>query len=383
VRRERLRREAEEARARIAGGQSVRLSHVVELPQWQADGSDSLAAARRMSPAVGEAAKKFAPDAPVSRLLRADGTNGAPAEGEWEHETDPSFRLADSTATDPGRPMPVVPPAAEAPDAAAVLAALSSEDVPAVTEPPTPPPAIAPVAPPTPPPVKARSVEEEFEAEIRAALGTVKPRRWPWIAAASAAALALVWVLRPQPATDKKDAPWLAAEQAKVERSVEAPPGARPAETAPKAVEAAPVQPAKVEPAPSVADASVIAPAPESDGYAKALEEGEKLLKRGRYRQAVSEFKRAVKLNPESVPALLALGDAYLEADAPRNAVKPLETAARLDPRGGRAQLLLGTAYQSLGKNAEAVKAYQRYLEVEPSGEFARDVRSILANLQH
>jgi Tfp pilus assembly protein PilF len=90
-----------------------------------------------------------------------------------------------------------------------------------------------------------------------------------------------------------------------------------------------------------------------------------------------------VKEKPQAVPALLALGDAYLEADKPRSALQPLESAARLDGQSGRAQLLLGTAYQSLGKNAQARAAFRRYLELEPQGEFARDVRLILANLAH
>ncbi len=120
-----------------------------------------------------------------------------------------------------------------------------------------------------------------------------------------------------------------------------------------------------------------------AEAYAQALEEGEKLLKRGKYWKALAELKRAVQVNPESVPALLALADAYLEVDQPRSALQPLETASRLDAKNGRAPLLLGTAYQSLGRNAEAVKAYQHYLELDPGGEFANDVRSILANLRH
>ena len=78
---------------------------------------------------------------------------------------------------------------------------------------------------------------------------------------------------------------------------------------------------------------------------------------------------------------LVALGDAWLEADRPRSAVEPLESAARLDAKSARAQLLLGTAYQSLGRKAEAPKAYRRYLELEPSSEYAKDVQVILANL--
>jgi Tfp pilus assembly protein PilF len=95
----------------------------------------------------------------------------------------------------------------------------------------------------------------------------------------------------------------------------------------------------------------------------------------------VDEFRRAVAARPDSVPALLALGESWLEADKPRSSVEPLETAARLDAKSGRAQLLLGTAYQSLGRTADAAKAYQRYLEIDPRGDFAADVRVILANL--
>ena len=108
---------------------------------------------------------------------------------------------------------------------------------------------------------------------------------------------------------------------------------------------------------------------------------GRALLKRGKYRAAVAQFRKAVELRPDSVPALLALGDAFLEGDQLRNAVKPLQQAAQLDANNARAQLLLGTVFQGLGREKEAVAAYKRYLELEPHGEFAGDVRAIVANL--
>jgi CheY-like chemotaxis protein/predicted negative regulator of RcsB-dependent stress response len=325
VRRERLRREAEETRGRITRGEVVRLSHVVELPGWRGDGADTLSGLmRRMSPAVGEAARKFAPDAPVSRIVLG------PADSMWEQQTAPSFKLSSA-------PPAKVDEAAEAD-----------------TLPPSKPPPIAPVAVNTPPTPPLRPAERDFPAELRAALGAARAH-WPWYAAGGVlAAGALAWFARPQPATDKKDAPWLEA--------VAAP---------------TPAEPRKTE----VAATSVVAP-PQENAYAKALREGDQLVKRGKYRPAIREFKRATQLNPEALPALLALGDAYLEADEPRSAMKPLEKAARLDARNGRAQLLLGTAYQSLGRNAEAVKAYQLYLQLDPGGDFAHDVRTILANLQ-
>ena len=124
-----------------------------------------------------------------------------------------------------------------------------------------------------------------------------------------------------------------------------------------------------------------MSPTADPADYGRALASGDALLKRGKYRAAVAQFRKAVELRPDSVPALLALGDAFLEGDQLRNAVKPLQQAAQLDANNARAQLLLGTVFQGLGREKEAVAAYKRYLELEPHGEFAGDVRAIVANL--
>lgn len=270
VRRARLRREAEQVRTKIAAGEPVRLHRVVELPPREE--GESLGELRRISDAVGEAAKKFAPDARLARVAAAN----VPAEA----------------------------------------------------------PPIAPVVATTPPPQLVGN----------------RRRRWPWVLAGLAAVLAVAGLLRLQPRTERKDAPWL--------------------ET--KAPAAAP-QPLPAAPPP--------APAPDPAGYAEAVTRGNDFFRQGKYRAAAAEYRKAVALRPEAVPVLIALGDAWLEADRPRSAVEPLEAAARLDPKGARAQLLLGTAYHSLGKKADAAKAYRRFLELEPASEYAKDVRVILANL--
>src|SRR4051812_924518 len=66
ARRERLQREEEQARAKIAAGEAVRLHHVVELPERSPE--ESLGPLRSISPAVGAAAKRFTPDARLARL---------------------------------------------------------------------------------------------------------------------------------------------------------------------------------------------------------------------------------------------------------------------------------------------------------------------------
>jgi len=261
MRRERLRREAEEARMKIAAGEPVRLHHVVELPAR--DETELLGGLRRLSPAVGQAARTFAPDASVSRVL---GTGDR------------------------------------------------------ATEPP-----IAPVALTTPPPGAVAALR------LR--------RRWPWLL--GAAALGIAWTLRPQPHTERRDSPWLeSAARGSVEGAAEGP-----------------------------------------QGFADAVARGNEFFGQGKYREAAGEYRKALAIRPDAVPVLVSLGDAWLEADQPRSALEPLEAAARLDPTRARAQLLLGTTYHSIGKIGEAAKAYRRYLELEPSGEFASDVKVILANL--
>src|SRR5207237_3177840 len=58
VRRERLRREADEVRAAIAAGKPVRLVHALELPAWE-EGAPPAAPQRRISPAVSDEAKQL------------------------------------------------------------------------------------------------------------------------------------------------------------------------------------------------------------------------------------------------------------------------------------------------------------------------------------
>jgi CheY-like chemotaxis protein len=75
LRRERLRREMEQARARIASSEPVRLHHVVALPACSE--SESLGDLRRISAPAGEAARTFAPDVPLARL-RTVGASDTP-----------------------------------------------------------------------------------------------------------------------------------------------------------------------------------------------------------------------------------------------------------------------------------------------------------------
>lgn len=349
TRRERLRREAEEARQAIAAGRPIPLTHVLELPPTPAGNDAMPEGARRMSVAVGEAAKRFAPDLPIARFVAAprpaDGSSvtprvtasGAAAAARSSASEQIGAALADALAAQvdgANEPTPGVPldDAEAAHSAAPTTSSLHS----------------------------ARSTPMLRSVVIVAVL----------VALAGVGALT-VW--RRHPATPS-GGPIAEPERGNAAASVvPAPPSGTAAQdsTAPASDSGE---------APPTSSSSKSAPSDALE-YARAFSTGEALLKQGRYRAAIAEFRRAVELRPESVPALTALGDAYLEADQPRNAVKPLLQAAQLDPRRARIQLLLGTAFQSLGRPKDAVAAYKRYLELDPHGEFAGDVRAIVATL--
>ena len=373
TRRERLRREAEEARQAMSAGKPVRLTHVLELPPTPG-GADALPqGARRMSVAVGDAAKRFAPDMPVARVVRPWIAPGASEEVE-----------APGAPGSPAEPEPPTARAQPAAGGAEEIKAAIADSVAVATPAAGTFPLVAPALPAATPaarveragvaPPVVRALRPKAPAAVAspspAAAAEPRPRNLLRFAVACFALLAL----------SAAAVIWLRSHRAPSAPPSEAPP-APPAE-----VTAAPAPP----PAPANVPAEPPAPAPpagkasgsaDPGDYSRALSSGEALLKRGKYRAAVAEFRKAVDLRPDSVPALLALGDAYLEGDQLRNAVKPLREAAQLDPKNARVQLLLGTVFQGLGREKDAVLAYKRYLELEPHGEFAGDVRAIVANL--
>ena len=336
----------------MTAGRPVRLTHVLELPPTPGGADAMPQGARRMSVAVGDAAKRFAPDLPVARVVRpwiAPGgspdsgiSEAAPRgrTGNGEAGSDEiSAALADAVAVaaNDGGAAPLDAKRASAADARTQRTAA------------------------VPGAVGAKS--SALDARVRRA------RRRLAVAGCALIALASAAVLLRRPHGGPSAPP------------SEAPPAAPASVAAAPAAEPPPSPSAPADPPLPAVSSSAVSPTADPADYGRALASGDTLLKRGKYRAAVAQFRKAVELRPDSVPALLALGDAFLEGDQLRNAVKPLQQAAQLDPKNARAQLLLGTVFQGLGREKEAVAAYKRYLELEPHGEFAGDVRAIVANL--
>jgi hypothetical protein len=353
TRRERLRREAEDARQAIVAGRPVRMTHVLELPPAPGTGDAPPEGSRRMSPAVGEVAKRFAPDLPIGRLVRpwpGTGPRKPAASGGSEtrpHKSSPSGQGAAASNRNSQQ------------IGAALADALASESRESANETPG---------------TEARDANASVPPRSAPATAP-RPRRHVAAAILAGAAVAASIVVALYVRGHRESLPAVAPSATQPDANA-----ATSVVPAPPSTATQPPPPVEPPPAP----AATRPPQPSGAGeYARAFATGESLLKQGRYRAAIAEYRKAVALRPESVPALIALGDAFLEADQPRNAVKPLLQAAQLDAGSARAQLLLGTAFQSLNRPKEAVAAYKRYLDLEPNGDFANDVRAIVANLSH
>jgi len=109
---------------------------------------------------------------------------------------------------------------------------------------------------------------------------------------------------------------------------------------------------------------------------------------------AAQELEKAVKLDPELVPALVYLSRVYMDDHNYGDTVPLLETAARLDPNNADVQLTLGVAYRGVGRLDDAQAAYQKALTLDPSdpsprynlgillGDYRKDYDGAVAQLQ-
>jgi len=92
--------------------------------------------------------------------------------------------------------------------------------------------------------------------------------------------------------------------------------------------------------------------------------------------RAIESFRRALRADPNSAAARLALGDALLRANQAAAAVTELRAAVALSPEMRQAYTLLARAHQKLGQTREAGEALQK--EQELAQQEARTRETIL-----
>jgi tetratricopeptide (TPR) repeat protein len=87
---------------------------------------------------------------------------------------------------------------------------------------------------------------------------------------------------------------------------------------------------------------------------------------RGDYREGLSRYLTAVKLDPENPALLNDLGWLSYKMNRYPEAVAALEKAADLDPKNPMIETNLGLAYQKAGRGDEAIGRLERALAINP-----------------
>ena len=87
----------------------------------------------------------------------------------------------------------------------------------------------------------------------------------------------------------------------------------------------------------------------------------------GDKRAAIRQYQAALKLDPNSFPAWLLEGTAYLDLDQPSLALAPLEKAVELQPENFDAQAMLAEAELALERFGAAVLRFQKLSQQDPS----------------
>jgi tetratricopeptide (TPR) repeat protein len=91
------------------------------------------------------------------------------------------------------------------------------------------------------------------------------------------------------------------------------------------------------------------------------------------HRDAVEQFRLALKRDPQSAPARFELGSSLLRLGEAAAAAAALEEAVQLEPQMRQAYYVLGRAYQAIG---QATRAQQAFARADALARAARDPRS-------
>jgi len=87
----------------------------------------------------------------------------------------------------------------------------------------------------------------------------------------------------------------------------------------------------------------------------------------GRHNQAVNEFNIAIGINPNNAKAHANLGISYAKLGRHAEAIKEFNIAIRLNPNDAKAYSNLGIAYAKLGRHSQAIKEFNQAIRVNPN----------------
>ena len=124
-----------------------------------------------------------------------------------------------------------------------------------------------------------------------------------------------------------------------------------------------------------------VKPAVDEAQYQALLAQGKALYEKGQAKKAIAPLEKAVALKADGDEALVVLANCHLDRGELDKALAAAQLAVAANGRNADGYVVIGAVQQQKSHNAEARAAYEKYLELAPKGQFAGDVRSILASL--
>ncbi len=112
------------------------------------------------------------------------------------------------------------------------------------------------------------------------------------------------------------------------------------------------------------------------------LASAERLLKRGRRRQAHQAIDAVLTAQPDNPRALVLRSNLLIEERKFEQALRAAEASVSADPEYAEGHLAMGVIQQERGDPAEAVAAFQRYLDLAPAGLYAPTIKRQLKALE-
>lgn len=103
-----------------------------------------------------------------------------------------------------------------------------------------------------------------------------------------------------------------------------------------------------------------------ADAAEEAYDEGVRLVRAGRLREAVASFDKAIGLNPRSAEAYNSRGITYHALAQYEQAIKDYDEAVRINPASAEAYYNRANAYSDLGQHDSAVKDYDEAIRINP-----------------
>jgi tetratricopeptide (TPR) repeat protein len=97
------------------------------------------------------------------------------------------------------------------------------------------------------------------------------------------------------------------------------------------------------------------------------LKQGHSYLAEGRYNEAISEYKKAIKIAPNNIDAYHNIGFAYECLGKYQNAIEYYEKVLQITPDDAMTNYNMGVAYGNLGKRKEAIKYYEKTIQIDPN----------------